>query len=75
MPQDMLDLLRADPGTRTLGQLLQEREWAYGEITRLRHDLAQRKKREGGANTAAAAFDPPRGIRYLDCEMSVSGLG
>jgi prophage regulatory protein len=65
MPKDMLDLLRADPGTRTLGQLLQEREWAQGEITRLRHDLAQRKHREGGAIAVAAAIDPPRGIRYL----------
>jgi hypothetical protein len=27
MPTDTLDLLRLDPGTRTLGQLLQEREW------------------------------------------------
>jgi prophage regulatory protein len=65
MAKDMLDLLKADPGTRTLGQLLQEREWAQGEITRLRHDLAQRKQREEGANAVAAAIALPRGIRYL----------
>jgi prophage regulatory protein len=65
MPQDKLDLLRADPGTRTLGQLLQEREWALGEITRLRYDLVQRKQRERGVIQVAAAIDPPRGIRYL----------
>jgi hypothetical protein len=41
MTQDMLDLLRLDPGTRTMGELVQEREWAYGEITRLRRENAQ----------------------------------
>lgn len=33
---DMLDCLRRDPGTRTLGELIQERQWAVGEIERLR---------------------------------------
>jgi hypothetical protein len=32
MAQDMLDLLGLDPGTRTMGELVQERVWAYGEI-------------------------------------------
>jgi prophage regulatory protein len=41
MPQDMLDLLRLDSGTRTMGQLMQEREWSYGEITRLRKENAR----------------------------------
>jgi len=35
----MLDRLCLDPGTRTLGELLQEREWAAGEIRRLRRDV------------------------------------
>jgi prophage regulatory protein len=39
MPLDMLDRLILDPGTRTLGELLQEREWAVGEIRRLRVDV------------------------------------
>lgn len=38
---DMLDRLILDPGTRTLGELLQEREWAVGEIRRLRNDLGR----------------------------------
>ena len=33
---DMLDCLRRDPGTRTFGELIQERQWAVGEIERLR---------------------------------------
>jgi prophage regulatory protein len=39
MPLDMLDRLILDPGTRTLGELLQEREWAVSEIRRLRVDV------------------------------------
>jgi prophage regulatory protein len=44
---DMLDRLCLDPGTRTLGELMQEREWAAGEIRRLRRDvgrLSQKKE-------------------------------
>jgi prophage regulatory protein len=41
MPLDMLDRLCLDPGTRTIGELLQEREWAVGEIRRLRTDLGR----------------------------------
>jgi prophage regulatory protein len=39
MPLDMLDRLLLDPGTRTLGELLQEREWAVSEIRHLRADV------------------------------------
>ncbi len=38
---DLINGLRLDPGTRTLGQLLQEREWAVNEIARLRRQNAQ----------------------------------
>jgi prophage regulatory protein len=65
MPQDMLDLLRLDPGTRTLGQLLQEREWAYGEITRLRRDDAETQRCAIKAHSAPAAVESPRGLQYL----------
>ena len=41
MPLDMLDRLCLDPGTRTIGELLQEREWAVSEIRRLRTDLGR----------------------------------
>lgn len=38
--KDFLDRLVLDPGTRTIGQLLQERQWAVAEIDRLRRQLA-----------------------------------
>src|SRR5580658_8414738 len=41
MPLDMLDRLGLDPGTRTIGELMQEREWAVGEIRRLRADVGR----------------------------------
>lgn len=37
----MVERLRLDPGTRTLGELLQEREWALNEIERLRNQLSR----------------------------------
>ncbi|MEA3139758.1 MAG: hypothetical protein QOK23_1927 [Gammaproteobacteria bacterium] len=49
MPLDMLDRLCLDPGTRTLGELMQEREWAVGEIRRLRtvsEAVAQKRSRK-----------------------------
>jgi prophage regulatory protein len=46
MPLDMLDRLCLDPGTRTIGELLQEREWAVGEIRRLRTDLGKLSRKE-----------------------------
>ena len=39
MNPDTLDRLRIDPGRRTLGELLQDREAALHEITRLRSDI------------------------------------
>ena len=39
MVLDMLDRLCLDPGTRTIGELMQEREWAVSEIRRLRRDV------------------------------------
>ena len=47
MPLDMLDRLGLDPGTRTIGELMQEREWAVGEIRRLRREVDRvARKRE-----------------------------
>jgi prophage regulatory protein len=65
MPQDMLDQLRLDPGTRTLGQLLQEREWAYGEITRLRRDEVHPRRPAANNPAVPLQIEPPRGLRYL----------
>jgi prophage regulatory protein len=65
MPQDMLEQLRLDPGTRTLGQLLQEREWAYGEITRLRRDEVHRHRPVVTNPATPSQLESPRGLRYL----------
>jgi hypothetical protein len=46
MPLDMLDRLCLDPGIRTLGELLQEREWAVGEIRRLRSDVGRFSRKQ-----------------------------
>jgi prophage regulatory protein len=46
MPVDMLDRLVLDPGTRTLGELLQEREWAVNEIRRLRVDAGRLSRKQ-----------------------------
>jgi hypothetical protein len=63
MPQDMLDLLRLDSGTRTMGQLMQEREreWAYGEITRLRRENAPQHRGTTYAACARTRFGPDAG--------------
>ena len=37
----MIERLREDPGSRTLGQLLQERQWALQEIERLTDELVR----------------------------------
>lgn len=43
MENDILVRLRADPGRRTLGELLQEREAAANAIENLRSQLAQKR--------------------------------
>ena len=65
MPQDMLDLRRLDPGTRTLGQLVQEREWACGEITRLRGEDGRRQRPAVKIHSAPNVVESQRGLRYL----------
>jgi Prophage CP4-57 regulatory protein (AlpA) len=65
MPQDLLDQLRLDPGTRTLGQLLQERAWAYGEIARLRRDAIHRRSAAIPTPAPPVRPEPTRGLRYL----------
>jgi len=39
----MFERLREDPGNRTLGQLLQERQWALQEIERLTEKLLRQR--------------------------------
>jgi prophage regulatory protein len=46
MPLDMPDRLILDPGSRTLGELLQERAWAVWEIRRLRTDVGRLSRKQ-----------------------------
>jgi prophage regulatory protein len=71
MPLDMLDRLCLDPGTRTIGELLQEREWAVGEIRRLRMDVGRLSRKqealrmEGEKVFTKDCFDPALNAQRL----------
>ena len=75
--EDILDRLRVDPGQRTLGQLLQEREAAAQEIRKLRAEIerlrtvrADKKERTGIAQGEKRAFRPGSLIRIAEvCEI------
>ena len=71
-PQDMLSRIEADSGTRTLGELLQERQWALDEINRLRAkieaDLLDQKNKnplEIKRNSASAAHGAPEALNFM----------
>ena len=84
MPRDMFDAMRADPGHRTLGELLQERQWAVDEILRLRDEVIRLASRRvdpvqsasSQRNSAARDFDDPllsrRLLRLSDVESLVA---
>jgi prophage regulatory protein len=87
MPQDMLDRLRLDPGTRTYGELLQEREWAVYEIERLRSEATSVLPTYTGqkapdpvpsmieAHTAGDAVLTPHRLLRLPEVCRLTGLG
>jgi prophage regulatory protein len=60
----MFDRLRIDPGHRTLGELLQDRQWAVQKISRLQEEVARLKASQGAparrsnANHNAPPSDP-----------------
>ncbi len=53
MTIDIVDRLRLDPGQRTLGQLLQDREAALHEILRLRKPLGSESREARQPRTTA----------------------
>lgn len=77
MFQDILDRLRIDPGQRTLGQLLQDREAAAHEIRKLRSEIDRlrtvregRKERVETAAPETRAFRPGTLIRVSEvCDL------
>ncbi len=83
---DLLDSvwvrLKLDPGARTLGELLQEREWAVNEIERLRAEASHAVWKNGsqkspdplrkaeGQMPAGGALTPPRLLRLSEvCQL------
>ena len=50
MPDTMFDRLSIDPGHRTLGELIQERQWAVEEISRLHKEVTRLNARRDGAS-------------------------
>ena len=81
MPLDMLDRLVLDPGTRTLGELLQEREWAAWEIRRLRTDVSRLSRKrealriEGEVDHAVDLALSAHRLLRLSEVMTMIGLG
>src|ERR1700692_4122769 len=58
----MFDRLKIDPGHRTLGELLQERQWAVEEIGRLQKEISRLNSRRdapaGRAHVIQDALHP-----------------
>jgi prophage regulatory protein len=67
---DILDRLRVDPGKRTVGELLQEREHALHEILRLRADIERlrtaRTPKSPAGNSAPPTHPSGALIRLAD---------
>jgi len=61
MQHDMICRLKLDPDTRTLGELLHEREWAIHEIERLRRKSI-RATRWDESSKAALQAPPPTAL-------------
>jgi len=75
MPFDMLDRLCLDPGTRTIGELMQEQEWAAGEIRRLRVsvDRLSRKQESSRIETESMA-EVGSASKHLDPVLNAQRL-
>jgi prophage regulatory protein len=78
MPLDMFDRMILDPGTRTIGELMQEREWAEAEIRRLRSAVAQLSRKRDAVrieeemdHAVDPAFHAQRLLRLPDVSKMV----
>jgi predicted DNA-binding transcriptional regulator AlpA len=64
MTTDMLQRLESDPGSRTIGELLQERAWAVTEILQLRSELQKLRQRTQSRVVPKAHFSNTRDVRW-----------
>jgi prophage regulatory protein len=74
VPLDMLDRLCLDPGTRTLGELLQEREWAAGEIRRLRRDVDRLSRKQEANRIEREMSEEVVDAKHLDPALNAKRL-
>jgi prophage regulatory protein len=74
VPLDMLDRLCLDPGTRTIGELMQEREWAAGEIRRLRRDLDRLSRKKEAARIERETSEQAVDAKHLDPALNAQRL-
>ena len=74
MRNDILERLQIDPGKRTLGELLQDREAALCEIARLRSET---ERQRGGhpATTPQRAMRPRPGTSEADAKQPAFRAG
>lgn len=74
MTLDMLDRLCLDPGTRTLGEFMQEREWAAGEIRRLRMDVGRLSRKKEAVRIEKEMAQEAVDAKHLDPALNAQRL-
>jgi prophage regulatory protein len=74
MSLDMLDRLSLDPGTRTIGELLQEREWAVNEIRRLRSDVGRLSRKSDAVRIEREMSQEAVDTKHLDPVLNAQRL-
>jgi prophage regulatory protein len=74
VPLDMLDRLCLDQGTRPIGELMQEREWAVGEIRRLRRDVSRMSRKNEAARIENEIAQEADGAKRLDPALNAKRL-
>ena len=74
MQLDMLDRLCLDPGTRTIGELMQEREWAVWEIRRLRRDVDRLSRKQDAKRIEREISEEAVDSKRLDPALNAQRL-
>jgi prophage regulatory protein len=74
MPLDMLDRLGLDPGTRAIGELMQEREWAVWEIRRLRTEVGRLSRKQEAARIEEEISEEGPSLKRLDPALNAQRL-
>jgi prophage regulatory protein len=70
----MLDRLCLDPGTRTIGELMHEREWAVWEIRRLRRDVDRLSRKQDAKRIEREISEEAVDSKRLDPALNAQRL-